>query len=281
MFRSLKLAAVTVVLLANAACLEITSKVSLAADGSANVVVSSLLMDSFLDVMEEMGSKRTELEEKMSADMPSALTPEQTASLEAVGGKLNRLDFASVPEGLRWGVDVSFDSIASLAELEAGTLGKSMPATAITDLGDGTYKLVMTVTATPESAADSPLAPEPSPKKKKSKKGGGDELEKLGKMMAEAMKMRIAFAVDVPGDVLSVEPSNGVITGHQVEWVVEGKTMLAGLSNLGAAEAPAPSEEGAPVEEGATPPSGAPDTWAVTFKMPAGQRLPASVLGAP
>jgi hypothetical protein len=279
MFRSLKLAAVSVVLLVNAACLEITSKVTLAADGSANVAVSSLVMDSFLDVLEEMGSSRAELEEKMQADMPAALSPDQVAALERAGGKVNRLDFASVPEGLRWGVDVSFASIAGVAGVEDGALGKSMPDTVITDLGDGTYKLVMTSSGVAEPGAGSSLMPTPDgseKKKKKSKKGGADELEALGKMMAEAVKMRIAFAVDVPGQVLSVEPADGVITGGQVEWVIDGKKMMSGLSGLG--DAVAATEDGA---AGEAPPAGPPDTWTVTFKMPEGQRLPASVVRAP
>jgi len=287
MLRYFKLGAVAAIVLANTACFEITSSVKVAADGKTDLVVSTLIQQKLITILQKMGSSKGDLETKFTEQMPTELKPEDAAALTAAGGKVNKLTSSRDDAGLHWDVDLSFDQLSGLSKVTSGALESTVPEILVEDLGAGTYKMTFHAAKGPADPTAAPADATPKAKeKKKSKKEQAADMEALGELMGTMIDMRISFAVDVPGEILSVTPAEGKFSGGHAAWTFDGASIQAQMADQQAAfsapilgEATAP--DGAPAPDAAATPGseiGAGEQWSVTFKMPAGTSLPASLI---
>lgn len=278
MLRYFKLGAVAAIVLANTACFEISSSVKVAADGKTDLVVSTLIQQKLITILEKMGSSKSELEGKFTDQMPTALEPADLAALTAAGGKVNKLTSSRDEAGVHWDVDLTFDKLSGLTQVTSGALESTVPEILVEDLGGGTYKMTFHAAKGPADPTAAPPDGEPKAKeKKKSKKQQAAAMDALGELMGTMMDMRVSFAVDVPGEILSVTPADGTFTGSHATWTFDGASIQAQMAeqqaNLGAI---GPDGTSAPA-----PDTGPGEQWSVTFKMPAGTSFPAELVGQP
>lgn len=253
----LRLGAVSAVIAALTACVELDTKVTLAADGSGTMSVHTLLLDSFLDLVREREGKA--VDEKLQKKMPVALSAEKTAELSAAGITVTHLAAESNDRGFAWDAALSFQSPASLSAIGAEGSLETTPALWIVDLGGGSYEAHLKERSSGSDMAGGESNPG-EPAKKKSKKEVQKDMEMLGKMMGTLKDLRMTYSVEVPGTIVSVQPDGGVITGSSVAWTVDGAKIAAAFK-----ETPAQQSS----------------EMIVRFQMPEGQSLPATAISTP
>ena len=278
MLRYLKLGAVVAIVLANTACFEISSSVKVAADGKTDLVVSTLIQQKLIPILEKMGSSKGELETKFTDQMPKELKADDLAALTAAGGKVNKLTSSRDDAGVHWDVDLTFDQLSGLSKVTSGALESTVPEILVEDLGGGTYKMTFHAAKGPTDPTAAPSEEAPKAKeKKKSKKQQAAAMDALGELMGTMLDMRVSFAVDVPGEIVSITPPEGSYAGSHASWTFDGASIQAQMAeqqaNLGEI---GPDGTSAPAPE-----TGAGEQWSVTFKMPAGTSFPPGLVGQP
>jgi hypothetical protein len=263
----LKLGAVALALVAQLGCMEVETKLTLAADGSGTLSVYTLLQQKFLDIMAE-GGKQDDVEQNLLSTLPHAMSDARKAELAALGLGMNNLGVERSEAGLAWNLAVSFrDPAALAADLTGEGKPKATPSLTIYDLGGGKYEMhVKNDPLDTKGLLDAPVPPPESTSKKSAKaakKSAAKSMESLKDLLSTAADFKVATEITVPGTVESASPAMGMsFSGGTVVWALNGASMMGDL--------------------GATDPSAAPmqEDRVVVFQMAAGQSLPASVLTA-
>jgi hypothetical protein len=257
---TIQLGAVAVALAAHVACIELDTRVTLGADGSGTVSVHTVLLQSFLDVLEESGKGGTD---KLAEKMPTSLPPERLAELTAAGLEITQLGGGATDRGFGWDASLKFSQPSAL-EAVGGSQGlNAAPSIWIVDLGSGLYEAHLKERASNTSGDGMAEGSDDGGEQKtKSKKEMKKDMEMFGKMMATVKDMKLSYALEVPGTIVSVQPDDGKVAGNTVSWAVSGDMILSALKDPEAAKQDDRSE------------------MTVRFQMPVGQSLPASAISA-
>jgi hypothetical protein len=267
------------------ACLDADIKTSLAKDGSGTMSVRMGLTEGMVKVLSEMKEidPDSDLISETNELLFEAPSDEVKAAMKAAGCEVLEFESEQSEAQVSSRVKVAFAHVSKLGELDqirpegsdpGGGPGQGM---ALVRNDDGTYTLSMAdgdddgdddefedenpfeddgdEVGDGDADGDADETVEVDPEEVMRKAAAAIEL--MGKVMAEASKLKIVVAMEVPGEIVSHSPEQfAAVDGKSVVWTMDFASMMAGGMQAG----------------------GMDGGFSVTFRMPEGESIPRSAL---
>lgn len=212
-----KLVVVAGLVASSLGCIQVEVSLALRPEGGGSFLTHVGLGPTMSRMVGDLKGLSPELDQAMQEGFGAKLSGADRKALAAGGITDVVLKTKASKKATSFDVGGTFANIASLSALQGvEATAKAAPRFEILQHLDGTHELVWNLKGDGEAKAGGDDAkPDVDPEKlQKLLKGMGD----IGDMMAELTEFRMRIALDVPGDVLGVDPAWGKVDGSAVSW---------------------------------------------------------------
>jgi hypothetical protein len=217
-----KLSVVAAAVALSTGCIEFDSKLALNNDGSGGFSTHIFIGPTLVKMMDAIGGASPAFGAMMSDGAPKKPNGAARKQLAAAGLTDVVVSAKQSKKGWTWDEAASFGAPSALSALTE-TVGGAVPQASIFALEDGTYVLQWTPGKN-EAAEPKPEAPEMDPEAVQKMMS---EMGDIGDMFAEMATFRMAISAQVPGEVLSFDPSWGKVEGNGVTWSISATEIMA------------------------------------------------------
>ena len=267
-------AALAVLPIATAGCIEMDVSTKLEADGSGTMSMNGGLTSGMVSIVRELEKLDPDDDTVKQTGSIVMTKPGEAelAKMKADGLELLEFETKDNETEMSTRLKAKFKTLAAMSAMESLSDGggddqMAPSAYSLTREDDGTYVLAMVNDSDDEEVAEE-LEDLTGGMGEDDDLGGDEEedpakamqaLALMGRMMAEMEKLSIKMALEVPGEVVSYSPETGAKKdGSRVQWSFDMQTMMAAQME----------GDGNPMENG----------FSVRFRMPEGKSIPEAAL---